>query len=80
MGSRLGAEKSAATKVGCTVETYRLKVADGLRWCTGCKAWRLKERFNADASRSDGLGRSCRRCQNKRGHELFLIKGNSRGR
>lgn len=60
MGSRAGALKVAAGRVGVTVAEYRRHVGAGEKWCTACKAWRPRAQFGADRSRGDGLKARCR--------------------
>lgn len=60
MGSALGVAKAAATRVGLTLDEYQQKVAAGDRYCFRCKAWHPVTEFGSDASRADGLDRSCR--------------------
>lgn len=77
MGSRDGALKVAARRVGVTVEEYTAKVAAGQKWCTRCRAWRLRSEFVADRSRGDGLAASCRAHKDRRQFKLPL--GHRRG-
>lgn len=62
MGSRAGVEKSAATKVGCTVEAWRARRAAGERWCCRCRTWAPLSEFAQDASRGAGTSSKCRPC------------------
>lgn len=63
MGSKLGALKIAAGRLGITFEEYRGKVASGLKWCYRCKQWKPTADFNIDRSRGDGLSAKCYECQ-----------------
>jgi 5-methylcytosine-specific restriction endonuclease McrA len=60
-GTHVGAERTAATRIGISVEEYRERRAAGLKWCHRCKDWHALNRFGRDASRSDGLTASCLR-------------------
>lgn len=60
MGSAVGALKTAARRVGLTLESYTARVAGGERWCTGCKQWHPVARFSADRSRGILLSAQCR--------------------
>ncbi len=60
MGSAAGVMKTAAARVGVTVEGYEARAAAGLRWCCGCKEWHQTAAFATDLSRTGGLGRTCR--------------------
>jgi len=60
MGSAVGAAKIAAHRVGIDVAEYEARVAAGLKWCSRCKEWQLREAFGTDRSRGDGLTAACR--------------------
>lgn len=62
MGSHLGAEKSAAAKIGVTVDVYRQNRAAGLRWCFRCRGWKQLNAFSIDRSRATGRTASCKEC------------------
>lgn len=62
MGSKAGAEKSAAKKCGCTVEEWRANRDAGLLWCFRCSGWKPKALFRADRSRASGYATSCKPC------------------
>jgi hypothetical protein len=62
MGSKVGADKIAAKRLGLSYEEYLSKVNSGLKWCTLCKSWKPTSEFNKDISRSDGLACKCRSC------------------
>lgn len=62
MGSREGAEGSAATKTGHTVEEWRAFREAGFCWCITCREWIPGDRFVTDRSRSTGKASSCRPC------------------
>jgi len=59
MGSSAGVEKTAATRLGLTLEQYRARVALGEKWCTGCKAWHGTDAFSADRTRGSQLSAQC---------------------
>ncbi len=59
MGSTEGALKTAAARVGVTVEEYKALQAQGLKWCMTCAAWRPVTAFGKDKSRGDGLKSTC---------------------
>ena len=61
MGSALGVEKTAATRVGISLEEYRAHVAGGERWCTGCRAWHPTADFHLDRARGSRLKAKCKR-------------------
>lgn len=62
MGSALGVAKTAAARIGCTVDEWTTRRADGERWCTGCRSWWSVENMYRDRSRPDGIGLRCRAC------------------
>jgi hypothetical protein len=59
MGSRAGSDKTAARRVGLSLEAYGAKVAGGEKWCTGCKAWHHLAAFPVDRTRGDGRRARC---------------------
>ncbi|NOR03661.1 HNH endonuclease [Mycolicibacterium fortuitum] len=60
MGSKAGAMKTAATRLGISVEDYAARTDAGQKWCRSCREWHAREDFNADRSRGDGLAAQCR--------------------
>lgn len=60
MGSALGVAKGAARRLGISLEEYRDRRAQGLKWCTRCKEWRASVEFARDRTRTDGLKAACR--------------------
>lgn len=59
MGSATGAAKTAAARIGTTVEEYQQHINAGQKWCGRCRAWHPTTAFGKDRSRSDGLASSC---------------------
>jgi hypothetical protein len=73
MGSRAGAIKSHAARLGISSDEYQAKLQNGEKWCTRCKAWHPRESFGRDSSRADGLATDClssRHTGNPRGWPL----------
>jgi hypothetical protein len=62
MGSALGVAKTAAIKIGCTVEEWTSRRANGERWCTSCRAWWFRENMMPERRRPEGIGVRCRSC------------------
>src|ERR1019366_2209045 len=62
MGSRAGAMRAAASRIGVTVTEYETRTAAGEKWCTACKQWCRRDAFTADRSRGDGLKAKCQGC------------------
>jgi 5-methylcytosine-specific restriction endonuclease McrA len=59
VGSRIGALKAAATRVGVSFEVYSALVDSGLKWCHGCQDWHLLDDFGNDANRTSGVAARC---------------------
>lgn len=53
--------KTAAKRIGVSLEEYRSRVVLGQKWCTGCRAWHSRSVFPRDRSRGDGLRSKCGR-------------------
>lgn len=51
--------KTAAVRIGVTLEEYLARRKAGEKWCTTCKAWKPVGLFAVDRSRGDGLRASC---------------------
>lgn len=66
MGSRAGTIKSAARKLGITVEEWERRRQAGEVRCTDCKEWKTAEHYYPDRSRSNGLASKCRSCASDR--------------
>ncbi|MFP4395647.1 MAG: HNH endonuclease [Anaerolineales bacterium] len=62
MGSKIGALKVAAARLGMDFEEYMRNVNASLKWCWKCETWKKVEEFSRDASRSDGLKAICKSC------------------
>jgi hypothetical protein len=61
-GRTLGAYKSAAKKIGCTLEEWITRRLAGLRHCFACRTWKAREEFTVDRQRPGGLTARCREC------------------
>lgn len=51
--------KSAAARIGVSVQVYLKRRRAGLKWCTKCRDWRPLALFPIDRSRGDGLASKC---------------------
>lgn len=60
MGSSAGVLKTAAKRIGISVDEYQQHRSAGEKWCTKCKAWLPEPQFAKDSSRGDGLKSTCR--------------------
>lgn len=58
MGSAVGAEKSAATKTGCSHAEWLAHRASGKRWCYRCRSWHAAAEMR---------GKVCRPCNRAKG-------------
>lgn len=58
-GTVIGIEKTAAAKVGVSVEEYRRRLSVGEKWCTRCRSFHPRTAFGRDILRSDGLAAHC---------------------
>lgn len=65
-GRKLGAQKSAAKKAGCSVTEWRARRAAGERWCYRCRIWKGIVDFAKDVSRTGGVAGICKPCNNIR--------------
>jgi hypothetical protein len=59
MGNAIGALRTAAAKLGLSVEEYQAHVDNGEKWCTRCKDWHPRGSFQRDRTRGDGLNSRC---------------------
>lgn len=59
-------DKTAATRLGITVEEYTTFRAEGLKHCMTCRAWLPSaDAFGRDCSRYDNRATRCRACCKK---------------
>ncbi len=65
-GRQLGAYKSAAAKVGLTLDEWLKKCLSGNRWCYHCRGWKAVAEFAVDKSRLGGKSSVCRPCNSER--------------
>ncbi len=61
--TKIGAMKTAAKKVGVPFSTYIGKVNAGLKFCYAARHWTLRQNFQKDSSRGDGLASACKACR-----------------
>lgn len=66
MGSKLGALKVAAKRIGMSFENYMAKRNAGLKRCMACKRWLSRDQFGKSKIRGDGLEPTCLDCITKR--------------
>lgn len=61
----LTTEKTAAIRIGISLEEYRARTASGLKWCRYCREWHSKNEFPIDSTRGDGLASLCTEARRK---------------
>jgi len=61
-GHMLGAYKSAAHKIGCSIEEWIARRVAGNKWCFRCRSWKSGALFSIDASRGGGRSSTCKSC------------------
>lgn len=61
-GRRLGVLKTAAKRVGLSLEEYQERIGNGLKWCFHGQHWQPRPSFCQDTTRADGLAARCRDC------------------
>jgi len=71
-GTRQGALKGAARRIGISQLEYQSKIDAGQKRCSGCDTWRPISEFGKDSSRGDGLSTVCYSCRKKRYDETYV--------
>ena len=56
----LRARRTAAARLGISLDGYDRHLHDGEKWCGGCREWHHRGQFPIDRSRGDGLHPHCR--------------------
>lgn len=79
-GNSQGAALTAAKRVGLTLGEYQTRVAARERWCTACKDWHHEKAFGLDASRSDGLAKTCLAAVKARYARTYVRRGRQSSR
>jgi hypothetical protein len=70
-GNAQGALKTAAVRIGVSVEEYTARVAAGEKWCRGCRAWHQVDAFNRDSARGDGRKATCRTFDHRKYEQTY---------
>lgn len=65
-GNPMGAAKTAAKKIGITVEACLANKASGNKWCHTCRRFIPAPAFPANRKRRDKLGCECKSCSTQR--------------
>lgn len=63
--SNLGGAKSAACRIGISLEEYQRNREAGLKWCFVCKSFQHRNFFNDCSTASDGKDNKCKMCSRK---------------
>lgn len=71
-GNATGALKTAARRIGVSVEEYASRERNGERWCITHKRWEPRADFSRDRSRGDGLEKQCRLAKAQKNRRLKL--------
>lgn len=53
------AKKTAARRLGVSLDEYKHMQTAGYKWCTQCKKWHPLQEFGLDRSRGDGRSSKC---------------------
>jgi len=69
--TKLGGQKTAASKIGIPVEQYQQKVNSGLKWCSTCKSFKSRDFFNNDLGKIDGKTYNCKSCSRAKGRHRY---------
>lgn len=72
--TKLGSEKTAAFKIGCTWQEYSQKQESGHKWCSACQMWAPLDFFNKDSGAIDGLNNKCRKCSRAKDRDRLQRK------
>ncbi len=67
MGSKIGANKGHATKVGVPFDEWQARRESGQNWCYCCREWHTITNFGIDKSRSNKLSSTCKQCSALKG-------------
>ncbi|MCB0063479.1 MAG: HNH endonuclease [Caldilineaceae bacterium] len=62
MGSKLGAMKVAAKRIGIDFDEYLARIEAGDKWCHFGKHWQPIDNFHVDRHRGDGRKAVCKTC------------------
>lgn len=73
-GTRDGAIRAHAARLGITPEEYERRTRAGLKWCTACKLWHPRAAFGRDTTRPDGLHAACKASRRRKAHERVKRK------
>jgi hypothetical protein len=72
MGSAVGAVKTAAARIGLSVDVYLQRIASGGKRCFACEQWKDMGEFSLDRHRGDGRSATCRACRTKQYRERYV--------
>lgn len=61
--TKIGAQKTAAHKLGISVQEYQQNINSGLKWCWRCRNFKRLDLFNRNWGSVDSRTNCCRSCQ-----------------
>lgn len=64
----------AASRIGCSEETYQKNRGLGLKWCWYCQRWHHGTEFGKNPSKSDGMTSLCKRAISIRQKARYVPK------
>ena len=73
-GTRSGAHKAAAARLGISLQEYSGRLQRGEKWCLRCPGWHPLSAFGKDSSRGDGFASACRDSRNQAGRKGYIAK------
>lgn len=63
-GTKLGARRGWANRLGISIDELDRQAADGRSWCYLCREWLPLDKFGTDRSRWNGKKSVCKACSN----------------
>lgn len=72
--TNLGGAKSAATRIGISLEEYQHNLKSGLKWCSGCRNFKNRDFFSSSRGKGDGKHYLCKDCSRIKGRDRYRLK------
>lgn len=69
--TKLGGAKSAASRIGISLEEYQHNVKSGLKWCFACREFKHRDFFNNCSTARDGKDNRCKGCSRLDWHRRY---------
>lgn len=73
-GTAIGAAKTAAKRVGVTLEEYERNVAAGRKWCYRCRVWHTEASRSRRRKSSLKTSRACREAKNAHERTMYAAR------